>query len=123
MLRLTQYWEMHGGQGGYGYFIDHIGKAFEAYWRHLDPGGIVAIHVSSRHINLLPVVQGAVDYFHADSVIRYEEGQGPLLSNCWVLVTRRAGLLDTMGSNRCFHRTLSHSNRVSGPTITAISFA
>ena len=72
-------------------------EAFEAYWRHLDPGGIVAIHVSSRHINLLPVVQGAADYFHADSVIRYEEGQGPLLSNCWVLVTRRAGLLDTMG--------------------------
>ena len=42
-------------------------------------------------------MQGAADYFHADSVIRYEEGQGPLLSNCWVLVTRRAGLLDTMG--------------------------
>lgn len=26
-------YHLGGGQGGYGYFIDHIGKAFESYWQ------------------------------------------------------------------------------------------
>jgi len=73
-------------------------EAFETYWQHLDPvDGIIAIHVSSRHVNLLPVVQAAASYFHADSVIRFEAAQGPILSNCWVLLTRSPGLLKTMG--------------------------
>jgi len=28
-------YHLGGGEGGYGYFIDHIGKAFGAYWREM----------------------------------------------------------------------------------------
>jgi len=73
-------------------------EAFENYWQHADStNGIIAIHVSSRHVNLLPVVLGAAAHFQADSVIRYEEGEGPFLSNCWVLLARRSGVLNMPG--------------------------
>jgi hypothetical protein len=73
-------------------------EAFETYWQRVDPtNGIIAIHVSSRHVNLLPVVQGAAAHFQADSVVRYEEGEGPILSNCWVLLARSPGVLSMPG--------------------------
>jgi hypothetical protein len=73
-------------------------EAFETYWQRVDPtNGIIAVHVSSRHINLLPVVQGAAAYFQAASVIRYEEGEGPIMSNCWVLLARTPGVLRMPG--------------------------
>jgi spermidine synthase len=32
-------------------------QAFEGYFRHLRPGGIVAVHVTNRHLDLAPVVE------------------------------------------------------------------
>src|ERR1019366_7329023 len=44
--------------------------AFENYQQHLDRNdGIIAVHASSRHINLFPVLQGLCAYFHADAAI------------------------------------------------------
>ena len=34
-------------------------EAFHTYLRHLTPGGILAIHVSNRYLDLLPVVAQA----------------------------------------------------------------
>ena len=31
-------------------------ECFELYWKHLAPGGVLAVHVSNRHVNLQPVV-------------------------------------------------------------------
>jgi hypothetical protein len=76
-------------------------EAFESYWQRVEPAnGVIAVHVSSRHINLLPVVEGAAAYFQAGSVIRYEEGQGPFMSNCWILLARRPGVLSMPGLDR-----------------------
>jgi len=73
-------------------------EAFETYWQHLNGrNGVIAIHISSRHVNLLPVIQGAADYFGADSLIYYEEGRGPFLSNCWFLLARSPGVLESLG--------------------------
>ena len=36
-------------------------ECFDLYWRHLTPGGVLAVHVSNRHVNLKPVV-----YQHAN---------------------------------------------------------
>ncbi|MBZ5665813.1 MAG: hypothetical protein LAO30_14520 [Acidobacteriia bacterium] len=78
-------------------------EAFETYWQHVDPtNGIIAIHVSSRHVDLLPVALGAAADFQADSVVHYEEGEGPLLSNCWVLLARTPGLLSRTGLEQRF---------------------
>jgi SAM-dependent methyltransferase len=34
-------------------------EAFALYWRHLKPGGILAVHVSNKYIDLAPVVAAA----------------------------------------------------------------
>lgn len=73
-------------------------EAFGTYWQHLNPNdGVIAVHISSRHVNLLPVVLGAAGHFRAESLIYYQEGRGPFLSNCWVLLSRNAGVLASLG--------------------------
>jgi hypothetical protein len=73
-------------------------EAFETYWQHLDPDdGVIAVHVSSRHINLFPVLQGLSAYFHADSVIDVNNGEDPFKTSYWVLLTRHPGALNIQG--------------------------
>ncbi len=31
-------------------------ECFDLYWQHIAPGGVLAVHVSNRHLNLQPVV-------------------------------------------------------------------
>jgi len=73
-------------------------EAFETYWQHLDPDdGIIAVHISSRHINLFPVLQGAIAYFHAYSVIDVNTADDPFSTSCWVLLARHPGALNIQG--------------------------
>jgi len=73
-------------------------EAFETYWQHLDPDrGIIAVHVTSRHINLLPVLEGACAHFHADCVINVNQPEFPLMTSHWVLLARRRGVLNIQG--------------------------
>ncbi len=39
-------------------------EAFAAYERHMQPDGIIAVHITNRYVNLAPVVQAAADAFH-----------------------------------------------------------
>ncbi|MGE5325542.1 MAG: fused MFS/spermidine synthase, partial [Deltaproteobacteria bacterium] len=36
-------------------------QAFELYFRHMKPNGIIAVHISNRYLDLRPVVQGVAD--------------------------------------------------------------
>jgi hypothetical protein len=72
-------------------------EAFETYWQYLDPDRGIAVHVSSRHINLLPVLQGASAYFHADLVIAVDNSKYPFETNTWVLLARHPGVLNIQG--------------------------
>ncbi|HIE97511.1 MAG TPA: hypothetical protein EYQ63_10980 [Fuerstia sp.] len=36
-------------------------EAFQIYERHLAPGGLLAVHVSNRYLNLFRVVRGAAE--------------------------------------------------------------
>lgn len=36
-------------------------EAFELYRRHLNPGGIIAVHISNRHLDLRPVLFGIAE--------------------------------------------------------------
>ena len=73
-------------------------EAFETYWQHLDPDdGIIAVHISSRHINLFPVLQGLSAYFHADSVIDVNTAEDPFMTSYWVLLARHPGALNIQG--------------------------
>jgi len=76
-------------------------EAFDTYWSQVDLGnGVIAIHVSSRHVDLFPVVLGAAEYSRANSLVH--EGKGPFLSNCWVLLARQGAVLGSLGLNQVF---------------------
>src|SRR5262249_7666176 len=39
-------------------------ECFELYLHHLRPGGVIAAHISSQHLDLAPVIQRAAEHFH-----------------------------------------------------------
>jgi len=64
-------------------------EAFDTYWQHVNrDNGVIAVHVSSRHINLLPVLEGVTRYYHGYSLVRFADGDYPFLENLWVFIAR-----------------------------------
>lgn len=66
-------------------------EAFAAYFRHLKPKGVLAIHVSNRYLDLAPVVGRAANSF-GRLAVRYAfqppDDDGGVCSNAdWVLIT------------------------------------
>ena len=65
-------------------------QAFQLYFRHLAPNGVLAMHVSNRNLNLAPVVARAASALGKAAVLiesdRDETG-GPINRAEWVLVT------------------------------------
>jgi len=73
-------------------------EAFDTYWQHLDPdGGIIAVNITSGHIDLSPVLQGASAYFHAASIVDDDASEFPCKNSRWVLLTRTSGALNIQG--------------------------
>jgi len=64
-------------------------EAFTLYFRHLKPSGILAVHVSNRYLNLVPVVaNNARDLAKtALDVDDEDEEEDYFSSSDWVLVT------------------------------------
>jgi spermidine synthase len=63
-------------------------EAFAAYLRHLAEGGVIAVHITNRYVDLKPVVRGAARALslHAEHVPSLEKGM--LWSSDWMLVAR-----------------------------------
>ena len=64
-------------------------EAFETYFRHLKPDGVIAVHISNRHLNLLPVTIAVAKHF--DTMIRYitcESTGWGFSSSKWVILSR-----------------------------------
>lgn len=63
-------------------------EAFEIYARHLKPGGVVAAHVSSRYLNLTPLVirVGASVGFESKVAISSRDSARQITSATWVLL-------------------------------------
>ena len=69
-------------------------QAFEVYLRHLNPDGMLAIHVTNRYLNLVPVVKDIADALHLAAVHVENDADGVYASTDWVLVARDAALFD-----------------------------
>jgi hypothetical protein len=73
-------------------------EAFDTYWKRVNPEhGIIAIHVSSRHINLMPVIEGIAERDHAAMLAKFTEGSYPFLDNLWVFLARHPEDLQVRG--------------------------
>jgi spermidine synthase len=64
-------------------------EAIQLYRRHLNPGGILAVHVSNLFLNLPPVVQEEAEHAGMGSVLVTNEDDDDVgaYSSDWVLVT------------------------------------
>ena len=66
-------------------------EAFAIYFRQLKPDGVLAVHVSNRYLDLIPIVQQAAEAFHRTAFLSAtgsDEARGLKASN-WVLVGQR----------------------------------
>jgi SAM-dependent methyltransferase len=71
-------------------------EAFELYFRHLKPGGVLAVHVSNRYLDLQPVVHRlAMDLHKQDAVVDTEDDDAnAIFGATWVLVSGRSAFFD-----------------------------
>lgn len=69
-------------------------EAFELYFRHLKPGGVLAVHISNRHLYLEPVVAAAAEKLGKDAVIIESPGDraNEIFLARWVLLANRGVL-------------------------------
>lgn len=75
-------------------------EAFELYLRHLqDPNGILAVHISSDHLQLTPVVRAAAEHFQLDGIVLDvpPDGTPATAASTWILLSRGAGRLSGQG--------------------------
>ena len=84
-------------------------EAFDVYLRHLEPDGVIAVHVSNHYLDLAPVVfrlgvsigfrEVYVRDYRSDDVLESdpkqaaEDDRNALYSSDWVLLTRNAEFL------------------------------
>lgn len=73
-------------------------EAFALYRRHLAPGGIIAVHITNRHLNLVPVVQGLAEHFGLSSrLLSTPEHEEQLIFDAdWMLVSENVRFLSSI---------------------------
>jgi hypothetical protein len=70
-------------------------EAIELYRKHLRPGGVMAIHISNRHLDLRPVIRHLAESFGLGWAIIPCEGDGEgFWSSTWSVVTDNREFLD-----------------------------
>jgi hypothetical protein len=64
-------------------------EAVGLYFSHLKPDGILALHVSNRYLDLIPVCARDAEAFHKQATVVSDEGEEEdyLSSSTWVLLT------------------------------------
>jgi hypothetical protein len=71
-------------------------EAFEIYLGHLNDAGILAVHITNRHVDLYPPMCELARHFGLRMVRYSTESQDGEYSSDWLLMSRRA--LDTAGA-------------------------
>jgi SAM-dependent methyltransferase/predicted secreted protein len=63
-------------------------EAFETYFRHLKPGGVLAVHISNRYLDLKPVLRQAAASFgrHVAMVDEDDDAERGVYGSTWVLI-------------------------------------
>ncbi len=70
-------------------------EAFDLYLQHLQPDGILAVHISNSHLDLVPVVWTLADYFGLGRIVVEDPGMGvENFPSIWVLLARDLSLLE-----------------------------
>ena len=70
-------------------------EAFDIYRRHLKPTGVIAAHISNRHVDLAPVLANVARQFPLDSrqIITQTDADRAATSSHWVLLSNNGRFL------------------------------
>jgi spermidine synthase len=70
-------------------------EAFALYFRHLKPGGVLAVHISNRYLDLKPVLKAAAENFGKDAWLVDDDSDPDrgTYGTTWVLVADSSELL------------------------------
>jgi len=73
-------------------------EAFALYRQHVAPRGVIAVHISNRHLHLAPVVRGMAEHFGFKSlrIITQEVEDRLTLDSDWILLTENDDLLGSV---------------------------
>ncbi len=87
-------------------------EAFQLYFRHLKPDGILAVHVSNRYLELEPVVERIATALGRQclSFDTEDDHIHNVFGATWVLVSSRPGLFDQPVFSRAGIRIQPHPN-------------
>lgn len=68
-------------------------EAFQLYFRHLKPDGVLAVHVSNQYLNLQPVVAGAAAALGKEAVLIVNTDDHPhgVYASNWILLGTKDG--------------------------------
>jgi len=70
-------------------------ESFDLFLKHLRPDGILAVHISNRHLDLVPVVWTLADHYSLDRIVISDPGQGlDSFPSLWMLLVRNPSLLE-----------------------------
>jgi SAM-dependent methyltransferase len=71
-------------------------ESFALYFRHLQPGGVLAVHVSNKHLALGPVVDMAAHALGKHDVLidTDDDEENAVFGATWVLVSARQSFFD-----------------------------
>ena len=70
-------------------------EAFLLYFRHLKPDGVLAVHVSNKHLDLTPVVKLAARSLQKDArLVDTDDEENDVFGSTWVLVTAGSNFFD-----------------------------
>jgi hypothetical protein len=70
-------------------------EAFQIYLQHLSPEGILAVHISNRSLDLVPVMWTLADHLNLAHVLINDPGDGVITCpSMWILLARDPALLD-----------------------------
>lgn len=71
-------------------------EAFELYFEHLTPDGVLAVHVSNRYLDLVPVCVRGAEHVNRPAFVVHTSNDGEPASHAstWVLITSRMNLFE-----------------------------
>ena len=80
-------------------------EAIAGYRRKLAPGGVLAVHITNRHLDLAPVLAAEADRLGLVAVRRQQIGSGDLTATSdWVVLARDSGESRTAPRRRWMDR-------------------
>ncbi|MCU0804689.1 MAG: fused MFS/spermidine synthase [Burkholderiales bacterium] len=74
-------------------------EAFATYLRHVRPGGVLALHISNRYLDLAPVLQQLAGHFgkYALKIEADGDDAAGTYNTTWVLIADSPGALEAVG--------------------------